>query len=632
MSNEALEWYPKRFSPGDIDGTTNDNLLGQTELTPLEILIRETAQNSWDARMHGAAPEFGVRLRSPNPQLNGRLAELLPMPHSGDFSHQLRDPSLRLLEVHDRGTMGLDGPVDMEPAPAGVSRNFENLIFKVGVPREDGQGGGTFGFGKTAAFHYSRLGTVIYWTRCRDSEGNLEHRLIASAFRPSYNHCGSQYTGRHWWGRVQQGEILPLQGRSAQELGEQLFVRGFEGSETGTSLLILDPTIEGSTEDGVLDEDEQTAGFEGAPVTAETAFMKQACCAIRRHLWPKLVPLPDTGESPMTMKLWLDDEEKDLAHHADGALSLWGHALDALRQTESETTIKREILHGTLRTEVIPLARLGNVMGHLAVVHRILPVSPVREGDDLDPARPENGLGRVALMRGVTELVVANKNWGELSPAPDMDWLAVFRSVPAFDPVFAAAEPPAHDDWTASGGKPEVKLTVTALKKRAATELKKALGITGHEPGSGIGTGARTGGLARRFGTLLPRPSGEMGTETRNPQHRAPAQRGQRWRTVSQTARFDGTATDGEQIQLVKFMIDGPDEMGEVTLCVTEIGDQGVSHTLETRDVKPEWEGVAQVTGDGGTARLRPWQPVTVRFRAPHRRALRIDLDVRTAV
>ena len=75
MSSRALEWYPKRFAPGDMDGTTNENLLGQTELSPLEILIRETAQNSWDARLPGETPvsytHLDVYKRQPLPDRQG---------------------------------------------------------------------------------------------------------------------------------------------------------------------------------------------------------------------------------------------------------------------------------------------------------------------------------------------------------------------------------------------------------------------------------------------------------------------------------------------------------------------------------------------------------------------------------
>lgn len=633
MTTEALDWYPKRFAPGDMDGTTNENLLGQTELSPLEILIRETAQNSWDARLPGVAPEFGVRLRSPDPRVNERLAALLPMGHSEDFGRQLENPSLLLLEIHDRGTAGLDGPVDMEPVPEGEPKNFEDLIFKVGVPRGDGQGGGTFGFGKTAAFNYSSLGTVVYWTRCRDSEGNLEHRFIASAFRPSYDHHGSQYTGRHWWGRTREGKILPLQGESAQELGESLFVRKFEGEETGTSLLILGPAVqEAVREDEEPPEGNQEArSSDGAGAAPEVVFVEQIARAMRRHLWPKLVPLPGTGDLPMTMKLWQDGAEKDLLQHADGALALWGRALDALRRTGEQTTTPQELIDGTLRTEVIPLTRYQDVMGHLAIVHRILPLAPVREDDDLDPADPDNDLGRVALMRGSTELVVANKAWGEPHPVLGQDWLGVFRSVPTFDPVFAAAEPPAHDDWTASGSKPEVKWVVTALKKRAGAEIKKALGVAGYRADISNAPRIRTGGLARRFGTLLPPVGAEERGGSPQAQSRTPGKRTQRWRTVSQTARFDGTSADGAQLQLVEFMVDGPGHMGEVTLRVSEIGDQGLSHSLETRDLRPEWRHVARVTGGGSGAQLAPRQPASVRFRAPHRRALRIDLLVKGA-
>lgn len=56
-----LDWVPKPFRDGDIAGEGAKKLLG-TSLAVPSLLLRETAQNSWDARVgHGVVPEYQMR-------------------------------------------------------------------------------------------------------------------------------------------------------------------------------------------------------------------------------------------------------------------------------------------------------------------------------------------------------------------------------------------------------------------------------------------------------------------------------------------------------------------------------------------------------------------------------------------
>jgi hypothetical protein len=637
VSARSLDWYPKRFAPGDMDGNMNDGLLGKTELSPLEILIRETAQNSWDARIEGLVPEYGVNLRQPDPGLNQRLAELLPLDHVPHFAESLLSPDAPILEISDRNTVGLDGPVDMEPVAVGTPKNFEDLIFKVGVPRSDGQGGGTFGFGKTAAFNYSELGVVVYWTRCKNSDQELEHRFIVSAFTESYVADDVQYTGRHWWGRIEDSKILPVQGEAAEALGNELFVRGFGDEQTGTSLLVLVPRI-GSTEvESEFDGEEERLGPSVSDSTGETntpmngmdAFASQARRAIRRHLWPKLVPGGEKSEAPMTLSLEVGGTKVDLVDSDSGALELWGMALNALRQTSPHQSEPSTVVSRQVKTDIVPIIRLSEVLGHLAIVHRNFLLKPQLSTDDLDPAEPSNYLGRVALMRGATELVVATEDWGVDSLVPMTDWLAVFRSTPDFDPIFAASEPPAHDSWVSSGSRPDVKRVVTAMKKMINRRIAENLGLGNKNTSSGPGNAERTAGLSRRLGSVLPVEvprdnKGRGNTDKKDPK----PVRSDRWRVADQVCNFEGTAFDGTQMQRVRFRVEGPGPEAMVDLQVSVIGDQGVTELLSPAVLQARWSQDVQALADGSGCRIGSGSSASVLFNAPHRRALRIELLV----
>ena len=307
VTSRHLEWVPKPFRDGDLAGGGSNRLLGRSDLSATEILIREMAQNAWDARTAGGTPTFDINLRRLGPREVGTLRRELGDSHGLGLDAVLAHEGLRGLEISDRGTTGLDGPVEIGRVTGEDTQNFVDLILKVGVPRTDGRGGGTYGFGKTAAYAYSSCGTVVYWTRCRTPEG-LEHRLIASAMGPEFHLDGAEYTGRHWWGkRRSDGRTLPLRGDEAEALGEAIFTARFEGEQTGTSILILDPSVEhlsasaGRSDGGDEEADAQEEALE--PAELDALFAQAAREALRLHLWPKMTPDVPGGPAPMNISL-----------------------------------------------------------------------------------------------------------------------------------------------------------------------------------------------------------------------------------------------------------------------------------------------------------------------------------------
>ncbi len=62
---DALDWWPKPLGPGDTIGDSARKILGKPDLDPVDVLVREAAQNSWDARIEGGAPPlFGIHART----------------------------------------------------------------------------------------------------------------------------------------------------------------------------------------------------------------------------------------------------------------------------------------------------------------------------------------------------------------------------------------------------------------------------------------------------------------------------------------------------------------------------------------------------------------------------------------
>lgn len=624
---KTLQWFPKRFSPGDMDASGGDRLLGKTELSRLAVLIRETAQNSWDARNDHGRPLFGVSLRRTDYRLRDDLADLLSEGRHGDLASMRRQANFRMLEIYDRGTRGLDGPADLSPAGKGRSARFQDLILKFGVSHNNGTTGGTYGFGKTAAFAYSGIGTVVYWTRCRNPEGELEDRFIVSAFGESYQEKGVQFTGRHWWGLLSEdGEsVVPVVGEDAAELGAKFFERGFEPGETGTSLLILDPLI-ADEEDSEDTSAEPLHRLRSDATEMERDFERRARHAIRVNLWPKMITAPEADLPPMALELSVNTRPVDLGADDGGALLLWGAGLNAIRSARSGS---RDVTTPQgIAVEVIEIPRHGKVIGHLALVRRVPAAEPFLDFDDLDPAREEESrMLRIALMRGQAELVVTTVDWVRREAPAGTDWLAVFKSSDDFDEHYAEAEPPAHDNWVTEGSSSESSKIIRHTKIRVRQRITEAIHPETEAPAPTSTTIPRsTGALSRRLGAILPGLAPQVHDDdgAQSGTGRRQAERRRSWTVEAGAPRLVRTAADGMQEQEVRFVVTGDAPVGRIRLSVSLLGDEGLHEPVPPQELAIRWQHAAPEGKD--MAVVRTGEEAGVRFRGAPRRALRVEL------
>ncbi|WP_338538356.1 hypothetical protein N5P18_00325 [Janibacter terrae] len=559
-----LDWFPKQFSQGDIDGQGARRLLGQPNVPLSSVLVRETAQNSWDAKGAGAALTFVLNLRKLTP---GERSVLHGNVLSGGV-HQLGDPAPHtdswVLEVADRGTIGLMGPVRSDLARRlGERTNFIDLIFNIGAPRDLKLSGGTYGFGKTISYVASSLGVVVFWSRC-SHDGELQHRFIASGMGESFNHGGRRYTGRHWWGRtVDSGErVEPVLGDQAQLLGEALFDRTFRAQETGTSMLIVAPKMP----DG------------------PTAFATELSLAASWHLWPKLVPDLD-GNLPMRIEVQLEGEKigpQDPADHP--VLEGMVRALRGVRAVQSGGGAPPGVTVREIRSE-----RPIKLIGHLG-----LTMSGAAEDET---SVTDEGVGvpspshHVALMRHEAELVVKYQAGIPLG-ANDLQWTGVFKPVVETDDSFAAAEPPAHDDWVpAAVTDRAMKRDVNVGQKRIKSACddfvlphKKETGNHHTESGAALGesladlVGAVPGATPRR---KAGRGGGSVGRKASRPK--------------IEEAEL-GPLTDGRRRHVVRVSVPGdrttPQRLELQLKIATEGGaveDDGLLRMEGWSDGPPDW-------------------------------------------
>lgn len=420
----VLRQYSKNRTSGDLDGDGARRLLGAFELDPVSVLVRETAQNSWDARLRSGSQPLQLTYhlwQADEAQATLLRSNLLVGTEGLPRLAQVLSGLPWLLEISDRGTKGLGGPTRNDrPSSPGEATDYMDLVLNLGAPRDVAKGGGTYGFGKTITYTISEAETILIWTFAAYEE---EHRLIGSAMGRSFDDGERVFTGRHWWGTpVPDGDrVAPITGGIAGELGERTFQRGFRHRETGTSILVVAPDFGGRTPE---------------------EFVDALGAAVVRELWPKLVAHDDVH--PMSIKVLFEGVDRSpppLEDHP--VLSHYAKCLDMIRDRERGAE-KR----APLASELIEIrgGHGDHLIGHLAIAHLMEAVGHM--GDEDPPLR------RIALMRSEAELVVTYHRVAGTIDGGDSGWVGVFKPIgdTVVDNEFAMAEPPTHDSWVVPKG------------------------------------------------------------------------------------------------------------------------------------------------------------------------------------
>lgn len=489
MSTKQLKLYSKPRGAGDqTSGGRGKLLRATTDLTRVQILVRETLQNSWDAAdLDDWVPAYGVHIYRPNAEAKAILNDYIfaEMPSSlGVLEESLQDPNMHVMEIYDRGTTGLNGPVRAsEAADPDSPNNFNGFVFDIGTTKSDGASGGTFGFGKTATFEVSHAHSVVYWSVCATNSGALEHRLIGCTLHEPYDQDGARYTGAHWWGDPAVEEIVPLRGDAAQELGEALFKLPFGEEETGTSILVIDPEVTDPKESDL------EAVAERRPVRSDADadfLVDEVVEALADSAWSKVVY---AGEEypPMLFEIFRRDEQLEVATKIRSSFARYSTSLTEIRgmlnQLEGPVEHSPEVqvlkspppipirLRPT-RTFDEPHSaffgtRTDTISGYL---HLLLSLDSgsgaVNSKVATAGTAPRNQL---CLMRSKAEFVVYYDEVTEIE-LDGLQWTGVFKPTPECDHHFASSEPPTHDAWTPNTADSEISSYVV---RRTLEQVKK---------------------------------------------------------------------------------------------------------------------------------------------------------------
>lgn len=491
----STEPYPRS---GGLSGEGARRLLGVPALTPLQTVIREAGQNSWDAR-RGENIRFDVNLRRPDEsQWRYLREEILAELPSSDASRKRISDSLNaetpmLLEIADFGTKGLGGPTRADIIEDGKPQNFANFVRNIGAGHHHHLGGGTYGYGKTSFYKLDAAAIVIIDTLALTDSGT-ERRLIACHLGDEFTVNGKRYTGRHWWGQSSGDPeyVEPLLDTAAEQAARSLGLPPRSHAEdTGTTVSVLVP------------------GF-----GSQAERIREITEALLWFFWPKMIERDD-GRAPISFTVRYDGEEKVVPRpETFPPLDLF---VDAWHQLERGQEGVREIWCGNPK----------KLLGKMSVARGFRGDRRALSAEPVIPVTSRH----VVLMRPV-ELVVRYLE-GPALPHGSHEWAGVFicDTDEEVERAFAESEPPAHDDWSPDNlpkGRAQTFVR-TGLRriKEAMTHFIYPSGATG----AGMADQPPLARAATMLGTLIPPESRERS----NRASRAQTGRRRRW-SVSEAA------------------------------------------------------------------------------------------------
>lgn len=459
----SVRWWSQPFAPeGSAAAEGIVKQLGRPSLDPLTVLVREAAQNSWDAHLLDGVVEFHIDVRVLGKKADAWRRLLLPGPstESNVDLEKALEPDAVLLVISDRNTVGLGGPLRAsERATHDEKADFVQFLRNVGEPGDHEFGGGTYGFGKGIFYRLSRVGAILVDTNTA-AGGPTARRLMGAALGHSWYLGDRRFTGRHWWGDIAADNVPdPVLAAHADVVAGELGLPGFADGRTGTDIVILAAEL----------------GSVGAEWDARSRTPHEAATFIASsilwHLWPKMVK--DENGRHMRFVVGVDGSGVPVPQpETFEQLAPFVEALQEVRAgngvSYSRTVVPR---HAGSFAMALGAGDTGSA--------RLL----------VEAAKPYDGSSHhIARMR-VAELVV---DYLPGPPHPDtrLAYGGVFKASTDADALFASSEPPTHDDWVAKGLSGSARGVVIGARTFVQKQLDERLGLgpqVGGPGGQGLG-------------------------------------------------------------------------------------------------------------------------------------------------
>jgi hypothetical protein len=486
---------------GGVVADVMSNSISTSTYTQSETFIREMLQNSCDQRVNKTSSiDFLVDVASLSGSKKSYLNQFLETAKTSqdplDIAGILKQPEIEVIYVADRGTAGLNGPVDA--SIDSKESNFAGFFFNVGRPTTESSTGGSFGLGRTVLTNASQYSTVIVFSQFFENS-SLHSRLMGMAIARSFNADGKKYTGRHWLGISANSSgtsVKPFEGSAAIRIAEQLGLKSYLGQETGFVAMVLGNALLSSHQ----------ASTSISAQRRELALQMQQ--AAYHYGWPHMIKTNNSSSVDFSFKhdgteIEMQDPEKIPV--------IQDYVACFKAQATKDTTINSKEIMFTASVKKRPTGLLTWYQ------------TPINQNDEELAKEEIIPKSSIALIRQANFVV---KYLPVTPPSDGVTVRGVFKTNAEFDATFRKSEPVAHDDWVPTKlqlpplSRNPVKQTLEAIRSTfKGLELQSKLGEDGDASvmlGNIVGrlldglqlTGqrGRSPGSAGSTGTSKPRP------------------------------------------------------------------------------------------------------------------------------
>lgn len=404
---------------GSGDARSIQNAMGKTSLDLWNVLLRESLQNSYDARVEDdigfAIADMELSESETSILVHEIFADLPPEGASTKLPQMTSKGRIRVLTISDYGTRGLGGPLRANIAPGKDERSdFVDFIRNFGRSQSKGLEGGTYGLGKGVLFQASRVGVCLVYSQTQTSSG-IGYRLIGvSGGDGDYVDNGYKYTGRNWWGVLEDDNVIdPMTGLEAREMAMSVGFPVPAVGESGTSIMVLAPELFNLTEEDVQ-------------IDSRIQALRDAAI---RWAWPLAI---DDGNGPKVRFQFslngvnLDEirplDEPLVKHFAQGYMDWLQHQKDP----------------GAFYSPFVKIHPVSSFRPAKKLGSLVMRISMETHGDAKELQN------HVALLRKPRMVV---KYLPAAAPPSDHTAHSIFIADDLVDPDFASSEPVTHDDW-----------------------------------------------------------------------------------------------------------------------------------------------------------------------------------------
>jgi len=479
-------------------------VLGKSSLFILDILIRESVQNSLDA-VSSKAKDFVrfdfdlIEFESADEVIDciNFLEQSGGDPLYTRLKRRIKDNDPVLLVLSDKGTTGLSGPVrrnDPQWNNFSGRKNFENLVYQLGHNHGASGAGGSYGFGKSIYYYLSTAGLVMYYSRSREGE-----RLAFSMISAKEKKASSASTGISWWGDVYKHKGLeyaaPIEdsgkiGNILDQMG--LSKKRFSKNETGTLICIVAPDLQllMSAEDDYFPDSEE---MELTTKDMIEKVRQMVHDAVVRWYWPRLTVTDENspGGKILPLRFFNGKKEVLLPQKYKGLSELLKAAEksnNGIASNDNSPIKTVPIRHhygsaflGTVAFQIIEMESNETHLNHIAMIRAprmVVFEMPVQ-------MKPEKSVAAVFLVNSGAMVYAGSYSEEEQR----------------LDDAFKDCESATHSEWNYHDFPPEknwFKAYVKTVKEKAAKTVNQAL-----NPVSPLVSDKKFSSTAKALGQIL---------------------------------------------------------------------------------------------------------------------------------